>query len=609
MQDGIDRLSQAVNAERLAQEAEATVNGTHAVAYRSIALISSKGDRGYGIAQRLMAQQMAVISDLERSFEALDDPTFKTASDQLKAYKIKVDEASDASAEDVKDALTKLQDTDSLFDELLISLQTLGAKSRIQAEAYQEDLDSRIALLEKVQAALLLISVLAGLVLSYYSGIKISSPLRKMQAQLEKIEKTSDFSIRAEVESGDEVGKTAESLNALLSTLQNAVSEVNVVMMAVAEGDLSRRVETELKGDMGVMKNSLNDSMNSVQLTIDSMNKAMNALENGDFSMNLEMDQIKGEYRNSIEQANNAIASLRQMIGNVGEVMEQVANGKLNISVTANGRGDLSKLRASINASLESLRGAMRTINTNARQVASASNETSQAIGQISDGAQNQTHAIGQVASAIRQTATSVAEVSRSTDTASIKSKQSVALVLNSRSKMDEMVHIVNNIAANSEKINKITSVIESIANKTNLLSLNAAIEAARAGEHGKGFAVVADEVGKLALSSAESSQEIAILVRQAVEEANRAVKAVEGVTQELLGIESGSKETDQMLQRIAATLEQQNAAVEEINVNLSNVDRIAQSNAAASEEITATVIELSRIADATRNEVEKFSI
>ena len=171
------------------------------------------------------------------------------------------------------------------------------------------------------------------------------------------------------------------------------------------------------------------------------------------------------------------------------------------------------------------------------------------------------------------------------------------------------MVHIVNNIAANSEKINKITSVIDSIANKTNLLSLNAAIEAARAGEHGKGFAVVADEVGKVALSSAESSQEIAILVRPAVEEANRAVKAVEGVTQELLGIESGSKETDQMLQRIAATLEQQNAAVEEINVNLSNVDRIAQSNAAASEEITATVIELSRIADATRNEVEKFSI
>jgi methyl-accepting chemotaxis protein len=173
--------------------------------------------------------------------------------------------------------------------------------------------------------------------------------------------------------------------------------------------------------------------------------------------------------------------------------------------------------------------------------------------------------------------------------------------------KMDEMVKVVNNIAANSEKINKITEVIEKIANKTNLLSLNAAIEAARAGEHGKGFAVVADEVGKLALNSAESSQEIAALVRQAVEEANSAVKAVMDVSQDMSGIERETQATDQMLQRIASALVQQSSAVEQINVNLNNLDQIARSNAAASEEIAATVVELSKIADATRREVQRF--
>jgi methyl-accepting chemotaxis protein len=75
-----------------------------------------------------------------------------------------------------------------------------------------------------------------------------------------------------------------------------------------------------------------------------------------------------------------------------------------------------------------------------------------------------------------------------------------------------------------------------------------------------------------------------------------------------MTNIEQGARETDTMLQRIAAALEQQSAAVEQINANLSNVDNIARSNAAASEEITATVIELSKIADATRREVEKFS-
>jgi len=277
--------------------------------------------------------------------------------------------------------------------------------------------------------------------------------------------------------------------------------------------------------------------------------------------------------------------------------------------VTAQGQGDLDRLKYNINQSLQTLREAMRAINGNARQVAAASEQTSHAVGQISDGAQNQTHAISQVATALRQTVTTVSEVSRNTELASQKSRQSFLAVRSSMAKMEDMVALVNNIASNSEKINKITEVIEGIANKTNLLSLNAAIEAARAGEHGKGFAVVADEVGKLAVNSAQSSQEIALLVKQAVDEANQAVTSVFQVSQEMGNIERGTQETDDMLQRIAVALEEQSAAVEQINANLTNVDQIAQSNASASEEITATVMELAKIADNTRRQVDQFKL
>lgn len=69
----------------------------------------------------------------------------------------------------------------------------------------------------------------------------------------------------------------------------------------------------------------------------------------------------------------------------------------------------------------------------------------------------------------------------------------------------------------NSRKIEEISGTISEIADKTNLLSLNAAIESARAGEHGKGFAVVADEISKLATMSIDSSKEIAAIIKDTV--------------------------------------------------------------------------------------------
>jgi methyl-accepting chemotaxis protein len=396
--------------------------------------------------------------------------------------------------------------------------------------------------------------------------------------------------------------KVMQMQKSLDSTLRDIIG----VMQGVAEGKFHGRVTAEAKGDLDALKSNINSSIEAQQKVFENITQVMDGVAQGHLSSRITA-QAKGDLATLKNNINQSIDSQQKVFQDISSVMNGVAQNNLTRRVTAEAKGDLAELKTDINASLDSLRNAMQVINNNARQVASASSQTSQAIGQISDGAHNQTHAISQVAAAVRETVTSVADVSRNTEVASQKSRESFGLVRSSMQKMESMVEVVNNIAANSEKINKITDVIEKIANKTNLLSLNAAIEAARAGEHGKGFAVVADEVGKLAVNSAESSQEIAVLVKQAVEEAHHAVAAVMAVNKDMSNIELRSQETDTMLQRIAAALEQQSAAVEEINANLSNVDQIAQSNASASEEITATVIELSKIADATRREVQQF--
>lgn len=603
-----DMLDNAVATERIAMEAEATVDATHAAAYRSLALINLRSEKAAKSAEAMMGERFASLLELVQEIEGSEDVSIRGLLKSIQAYETAVRDAYDSATSDPNLGAMMMQDADKAFDTLTAQLNTVESASRIAATNAQSELNKRIDLFQKVQMLALLFAIAIGLILAYFAGQKIAKPLRAMQSEITAIENSADFSKRIKIESKDEIGKASSSLNGLLQSLQSAVQEVNAVVGAVSAGDFSQRVNAPLKGDMAVMKQAVNDSAQSIMLTMNGLNELMQALQKGQFGKQINLN-VSGEFQRALSQASDAMSALNSMMGDVGTVMQGVSHGNLSSRVHAQGHGDLLTLKNNINLSLDSLSTSMRLINQNARQVATASAESSQAIGQISDGAMNQTHAISQVAAAVRQTASSVTDVSRNTEVASQKSKESVHLVRDGIRKMNHMVDVVNSIAANSAKINKITEVIEKIANKTNLLSLNAAIEAARAGEHGKGFAVVADEVGKLAVNSAESSQEIAQLVQKAVEDTRLAVAAVQEVSADMARIESGSQETDDMLQRISAALEEQSSAVEEINANLNSVDNIARSNSAASEQITATVMELSKIADSTHREVEKFRL
>jgi methyl-accepting chemotaxis protein len=236
-----------------------------------------------------------------------------------------------------------------------------------------------------------------------------------------------------------------------------------------------------------------------------------------------------------------------------------------------------------------------------------AASQASSAVSQVSDGSNIQLKSLKQSSGALEQSAKAIADVARGTQLASERARHAADLVDKEIKQMTGMVDLVGAISKNSTQISRIADAISRIASQTNMLSLNASIEAARAGEHGRGFAVVAEEVGKLAGSSRSLAEDIAEQVRQATEQAEKGVTVAREVSGKMEELAEGVAQTDKLIGAIATAMEQQQATIAGINENVGELTRIGQSNATAAEEITATMLDLSRLAERTRLDVDEF--
>jgi methyl-accepting chemotaxis protein len=264
------------------------------------------------------------------------------------------------------------------------------------------------------------------------------------------------------------------------------------------------------------------------------------------------------------------INSLRKPLAAITQVLEQVARGDLTRKVKLKYNDELGVIGDGLNSMIDNLREIIQDISSNVvfiDELTGRVSTTTRASLEVLKEQKNKSVSINHAAQnlsgltqQISDSASSTLGEVNSVNEATLESRKNVALTLNEIGELEHGLNsassVIRQLKAESDDISRILTVIQGIAEQTNLLALNAAIEAARAGEQGRGFAVVADEVRNLANKTHDSTGEIYSMIESFQRQSNEAEQTMQQNMAKIESVVGNSNLMETSVQQILDSLD-----------------------------------------------------
>ena len=405
-----------------------------------------------------------------------------------------------------------------------------------------EDENIKAAQYAKSAEILVIIFIVIGIIVSITIGVYIAVNIQNIIASI--IEETKRL-VQAALDGKLETRGDPEKINfefreiivGINNTLDAVITPLNLAadyISRISKGDMPEKITALYKGDFNTLKNNLNILITS---TNDIIEKAKLVAE-GDLRVTLKKRSENDEL----------MVALINMVEKINEIVSNIYDGADNIT----------------NASA---------------QLSSASEEMSQGSTEQATSAEEVTSAIEEMNANIAQNS----ENAQQTERIAVKASKDII----------EANHAVEvTLKAMLEIADKI-SVINEIAEKTDILAINAAIEAARAGEAGRGFAVVASEVKSLALESRKSAENISEMIEGLTKKTEQASETMD---KSVMVVREGGKALNETLEVFNKIID----SVNTVSLQMDNVAKSAEQQAAAVEEITASINEVNTLVSGT---------